>query len=121
MGNNTLNVLHPYEKDNDFSKVSSTELFTRLSRENVLNFDLDKKIDSMMSNIDGFWVCNICDKKRTNRIHIKNHVEGVHISGISHPCPICRTKLNSRSSLQAHGRKFHKNDFFHGKFKMTSC
>ena len=70
--------------------------------------DLDLQIQTMMDKVDGVCICKICGKRNRNKSHIVSHIEGVHISGLSHPCELCGKSLGSRNSLGGHVRKFHR-------------
>ena len=71
--------------------------------------ELDDKIESMIEKQDNKWVCKICGKKATQgKADIRNHIEGKHIEGVSHPCKHCDKTFRSRHSVVNHVYKFHK-------------
>ena len=77
----------------------------------VVTDKYSEEINSMMQKVEGSrqWRCNICGKISRDKTHMRNHIEGVHIEGLSYRCTICEKKLRSRNSLGNHMSKFHKN------------
>ena len=74
----------------------------------VSNEQLESRIMSMMARREGLWCCTVCGKEKRERSCMSRHIEGVHISGVQHPCNLCQRILTSRASLGAHRRKFHR-------------
>ena len=73
------------------------------------NDELETKILSLMTNIDGAWTCTVCGKSdRKNRSNIKKHIESCHIEGVSIECSICGKLLRSKNALQTHIFRNHK-------------
>ena len=71
--------------------------------------ELDEKIESMIEKQDNKWTCKVCGKKATQgKSDIRNHIEGKHIEGVSHPCKHCDKTFRSRHSVVNHVYKFHK-------------
>ena len=78
--------------------------------------DLDDKIRSMMTITDvrsadgkGYMAsCNICGKQGPSR-NMPTHIEGNHITGVSHTCDICGKASRSRKARRQHRIKKHNN------------
>ena len=71
--------------------------------------ELDETINSMIKIIEtGGFECNNFGKIINHRTHMKNHIEGTHIEGVSHPCGHCGKQFRSRNSLQNHVSIYHK-------------
>jgi len=79
--------------------------------------DLDAKIKSMIGfsehNIgrgakpnQNAKICKVCGKEGL-MYQIREHIESMHISGISHTCIICGSVAKTRHSLRTHNFKFH--------------
>ena len=76
--------------------------------------DLDDKIRSMMTNTDvrnangqGYMVsCNVCGKQASYG-NMPTHIEGNHITGVSHTCDICGKASRSREARRQHRIKKH--------------
>ena len=73
--------------------------------------ELDTTINSMMEiRRQGRFACRVRGKvEPKNRIHMKNHIEGSHIEGVSHPCNQCGKLFRSRNSLNKHISVYHKS------------
>jgi len=71
--------------------------------------ELDAKISVMMVKVDRKWTCRLCGKADIQKMNIKNHIEGKHIEGISHPCHMCGSSSRSRNALRLHIAKQHGN------------
>ena len=80
--------------------------------------ELDEKIESLMVRGEhmikqGAWnmtayVCNVCGKE-DSKSHLKIHIEGIHLEGISVPCNFCGKTFKSRYSLRQHNLSLHKD------------
>jgi hypothetical protein len=73
--------------------------------------ELDATVATMMEkNMDGKWVCKVCGKiENKDRFNMKNHIEGKHIEGVSHPCNLCGKTFRSRNSLAKHLPRCHSS------------
>ena len=81
--------------------------------------ELDEKIESLMcrggkmimlgdKKKESAYVCNVCGKEGS-KTHIKTHIEGIHLEGISVPCNFCGNTLKSRESLRLHKLRLHRD------------
>jgi len=48
------------------------------------------------------WQCTECQKAFKGKGHVKDHIEGTHISGLSFTCPYCSIEITSRHRLRTH-------------------
>lgn len=73
--------------------------------------DGNKELDDMIEqhifhnpNIDPTkpWQCNQCKKTFKGKGHVKDHIEGTHIVGLSFTCPYCDLGISSRHRLRTH-------------------
>ena len=79
--------------------------------------ELDERVKSLMektqnSTADGrrnLYVCKVCGKEGQS-IHIKNHIEALHLEGLVIPCNYCEKTARSRKELTAHKHSLHKNN-----------
>ena len=72
--------------------------------------EIDAKIKPFLVKDDlrrGFS-CKVCGKHGDSGT-VKDHIEAIHLEGISLPCNFCKTMLKSRSSLKMHKRRHHQN------------
>ena len=70
--------------------------------------ELDEKIKSLMDRMEGLWSCKMCQYTAKYITHMKRHIEGRHIDGLSYPCGMCGNTFSSRNCLQAHLSRKHK-------------
>ena len=82
--------------------------------------DLDAKVRSVMTSSENSLcgkngkigkarICTICGKEG-HVSSIMNHIETVHMSGLSIPCDICGKTVKSRQSLSIHRGRYHTKD-----------
>ena len=72
------------------------------------SFDtLDEQINFMMQGEPGNWTCSVCWKNSKLKDNIRQHIEGHHVKGITHPCSQCNTVSRSRIGLSKHVMKNH--------------
>ena len=87
----------------EMSQYNATETKT------TSNYDqLDETINTMMYKVDGDWSCIKCDKKLKYKTKMIDHIEGIHIEGVTHPCNQCGKLFRSRNSLRKHISVNHK-------------
>ena len=91
--------------ENQLSVVEETSEFGDHYVSN--GFEIDGKIDSMISKVDGIWSCNVCGKRTKGKNDLKKHVE-THLDGISLPCAYCGKSYRSKSVLTAHVFQYHR-------------
>ena len=77
--------------------------------------DLDDQIKSMITKTNisaglgkGFLAtCNVCGQQKPF-MHMPQHIEANHITGISHSCDLCGKTSRSRNALKVHKIAYHK-------------
>ena len=69
---------------------------------------LNETLSKMMRYEDGGYLCLQCGKRTPGKSFMRNHIEGKHIEGISHPCNQCGKTFRSRNSLRSHISQHHK-------------
>ena len=72
------------------------------------NEDLNKTLNSMITQIGETWTCNSCGKVSNEKRNIKTHVENMHTEGLEFPCPRCDKMFRSRKSVYNHTASNHK-------------
>ena len=46
------------------------------------------------------WQCNQCNKCFKQKCHVRDHIEGSHMVGLSFSCPYCSQEIGSRHWLR---------------------
>ena len=64
--------------------------------------ELDKYIEQQVIKTDGEYKCYICNKTSKVKTNIKEHVEIMHIFGLSFDCSFCGKTFSSRNALRVH-------------------
>ena len=84
------------EFENDFKQLavpkdSPIQTITDTSVVSVANLEseaVERVFDSMMSKVGTAWACNVCGKT-ASRFHMREHIEGKHVEGLSYTCDLC--------------------------------
>jgi len=71
------------------------------------NKELDEMIEQNIAFDQEFdpskpWQCTQCRKTFKGKGHVKDHIEGTHIVGLSFSCPYCSLEISSRHRLRTH-------------------
>eukprot|EP00092_Neocalanus_flemingeri_P038851 GFUD01042297.1.p1 GENE.GFUD01042297.1~~GFUD01042297.1.p1 ORF type:complete len:342 (-),score=84.58 GFUD01042297.1:141-1166(-) len=61
------------------------------------NIVYDQEFDSSKP-----WQCTQCQKTFKGKGHVKDHIEGTHVVGLSFTCPYCSLEITSRHRLRTH-------------------
>ena len=77
--------------------------------------ELEEKVKSLMektpnATADGqrkLYVCKVCGKEGQS-IHVKSHIESIHLEGVTVPCNQCEKICRSRKALSYHMSQAHK-------------
>ena len=100
---NSTQHLDILEEENKSDLQEGREIVPSNIKNMTRNYeDLDEKISSMMNKSNAGWSCNQCGVTNNHKAHLRNHIEGRHIEGISHPCNQCGKLFRSRNSLSNH-------------------
>ena len=104
----------------DVERLTVTKVFASPNQSTAALQLLDEKVKSMMekgqkiiqygngmSRQDSSYICKVCGKEGLKH-HIREHIEGNHLEGISLPCNVCDKSLSSRNTLRRHKIRFHK-------------
>jgi len=90
-----------------FSMVTSEYSEKKINKKKEFNkeFDeLDAQIYENMTKDGVMWVCNFCDKKLFDKIHLKYHIERKHME-LQLPCDKCGRVFTNRGTLAQHSRR----------------
>ena len=95
------------ENDNDaFSKQNDTS--------GEIEKRIDEQVNSMMEKTTRknvhrllLYACKVCGKE-SERSHMKTHIEGNHLVGVSVPCNFCDKTFRSRKAKRCHMKAYHK-------------
>ena len=107
----TLENIEPKTEERNFegSENNTVVAVNTIESKFVTAFDeLDAQILAMMNHSEGLWSCTQCGKLEKKKHHMKNHIEGKHINGVSHPCNQCGKQFRSRNSLAQHISQYHR-------------
>ena len=105
-----------HESKNETNTSPAAETTLALNANGSFNLEeLDSKVKSMMALSENIInkkqgrarICKECGKEG-QQSHIMQHIEANHISGLCIPCNHCEKTLNTRSALDKHVRKVHK-------------
>ena len=104
----------------DVERLTVSKVFAIPNQSTAALQLLDEKVKSMMekgqkiiqygngmSRQDSSYICKVCGKEGLKH-HIRDHIEGNHLEGISLPCNVCDKSLSSRNGLRRHKIRFHK-------------
>ena len=70
--------------------------------------EIETKIKGLYEKIDGVWRCLACEYKEQKNNNIRRHVES-HIEGLSYTCTQCSMSFRSKTILNNHKARAHKN------------
>ena len=69
--------------------------------------DHKNKIESKIVENDRNWNCTDCGRRFRRIGHARDHVESMHVGGISYKCKHCPTTCESRDAISSHMRRLH--------------
>ena len=70
--------------------------------------EIQNKINEHLERCeDGKFRCTLCGKTATQKIQIEYHIEGLHLEGVSIPCPLCEKTFRSRNAMRWHKSRNH--------------
>ena len=96
----------------DLSNQETSMVLAATALKTSTNYkELDETINSMMSSLgQGQYSCNVCGKiEPKKKSNMKNHIEGKHIEGVSHPCSHCGNTFRSKEALWFHIFRHHQD------------
>jgi len=68
-----------------------------------VDMDFEAKVESLMTRLDGDWICGVCGKNAGKlKSNLRKHVEAKHIDGQVFPCDLCGRTFGSQNALQCH-------------------
>jgi hypothetical protein len=65
------------------------------------------------------WQCKQCEKSFKKKCHVKDHIEGSHMIGISYSCPYCGLEVGSRHRMRAHISNKHNEEHKSKQIKIS--
>jgi len=72
---------------------------------------LELKLDNVMRDEEGRWICSECDLTTKSRFCIREHIESKHLSRTSfYLCPLCNKVSKTSAGLRVHKFRYHKTD-----------
>ena len=71
---------------------------------------LELKLNNVMKDEEGRWICPECNLTTRSRTNIKEHIDAKHLPGNSYLCPLCSKACKSTGALRVHKSRYHKNE-----------
>ena len=68
------------------------------------------KLNSVMRDEEGRWVCPECNLSTKSRTNIREHIESKHLPENCIQCPLCGNVCKSKAALRVHKIRYHKNE-----------
>ena len=93
------------ENVNDYGAQALPDVNTsNISNENV--DELEEQINSLLQKVERYsvWACSVCGKRSKQKGNIRQHIEAMHIEGVSLPCDQCGKISKSSTGLRLHKR-----------------
>ena len=94
--------------ENDSNAVSKQNTSGEIEKK------IDEQVNSMMEKTSRknvhrllLYACKVCGKE-SERSHMKTHIEGNHLVGVSVPCNVCEMTFRSRKAKGYHMKAYHK-------------
>ena len=102
------------KKENTDENARSAENMTKTNELYSKIQDLDKRVKSMIekasdggSGVRAQFKCKTCGKIAESP-QMRNHIESLHLEGVSLPCELCEKVFRTRNSLSVHKSRDHK-------------
>ena len=70
--------------------------------------DVKATVEELIECDGDSWICKTCGKKCSMKPDMRKHVE-IHIEGLSYECQLCGQTFRTRTILNNHKTKSHKN------------
>jgi len=88
------------EGDNSYGQMVAMD---SLELDVSIDPEVEAKIESLMTRVEGDWVCGACGKSSGNlKSNLRKHVEAIHMDNLILPCHNCGRTFGSRNALQCH-------------------
>ena len=65
------------------------------------------------------WQCTQCQKTFKQKCHVRDHIEGSHMVGLSFSCPYCSQEIGSRHRLRTHISNKHNMEHKEKQIKIS--
>jgi len=65
------------------------------------------------------WHCTQCGKSFKKKCHVKDHIEGSHMVGLSFSCPYCGLEIASRHRMRTHISNKHNSEHKEKQIKIS--
>ena len=65
------------------------------------------------------WHCKQCGKNFKKKCHVKDHIEGSHMIGVSYSCPYCGMEIASRHRMRTHISNKHNTEHKEKQIKIS--
>ena len=103
-----------YKPNTTATPMAKNNLSDQVSFEGGNAEDLKAVVWSKISQTGRVLTCTVCGKTKdrsTDRdanAHMANHVESIHVNGVTYNCPKCDKTFRSKHALHQHKYKHHK-------------
>jgi len=116
------------EEYGEYEGYEEGDYDTSMMDPNMAGADGNKALEEMIEPYIHFnvqldsgrpWSCQHCQKTFKMKCHVKDHIEGHHVLGLSFNCPYCSFTLSSRHRLRNHVTRQHEAEHKEKQVKIS--
>jgi len=102
VSNNRLNLAKHKLSHRHKNRFNSENIIPHKEKEKNNDYDeLDVQLNANITKLGDVWCCNFCNKQSNKKAHMRDHLEGKHMT-LQFACDSCAKLFGSRESIRKH-------------------